>query len=148
MKEEDTLDTNAVTDTSFEKQEFHNWCEANEIDHATEGMDDDDRKGFEKIERHFVNAIKEKRIEVDGDTFVYTVSDKSPNAGEKFTVRRPNGRAMLAMDGYKETAANQKLQNFIAAICGVEKRDIAKIAGLDHKDYRLLQEVAVLFLAD
>jgi len=138
----------AVTDTSFEKQEFHNWCEANEIDHATEGMDDTDRKSFEKIERHFVTAIKEKRIEVDGDIFTYIVSEKSPNAGEKFTVKRPNGRAMLAMDSFKDTASNQKLQNFIAAICGVEKRDIAKIATLDIKDYKVLQDVAILFLTD
>ena len=137
-----------AADTSFEKQEFYNWCEANEIDHATEGMDDTDRKGFEKIERHFVTALKEKRIVIDGDTFTYTVSEKSPNKGEQFIVKRPNGRAMLSMDGFKETASNQKLQNFIAAICGVEKRDIAKIANLDNKDYRVLQDVAIIFLTD
>lgn len=147
MKDEKD-DIKTAADNSFEKQEFYNWCEANEIDHAVESMNDDDRKGFEKIERHFTAAVKEKRLAVDGDNFVYTVSEKSPNAGEKFTVRRPNGRAMLAMDGFKETAGNQKLQNFIAAICGVEKRDIAKIAGLDRKDYRLLEDVAILFLTD
>jgi hypothetical protein len=138
----------ATADTSFEKQEFFNWCDANDIDHATEGMEDDDRKNFQKIERHFTTAIKEKRLVVEGEKFIYTVSEKSPNAGEKFTVGRPNGRAMLAMDSFKENAQNQKLQAFIAAICGVEKRDIQKISQLDYKDYKVLQDVAILFLTD
>jgi hypothetical protein len=133
---------------TFEEQEFFNWCDANDIDRAIEGMDDDDRKGFEKVKRHFVTAIKEKRITVNGEKFTYTVSDKSPNKGDQFTVGRPNGRAMLAMDGFKENAQNQKLQAFIAAICGVEKRDIQKISQLDSKDYKVLQDVAILFLTD
>jgi hypothetical protein len=131
---------------SFEQQEFYNWCDANDIDRAVEGMDDDDRKSFLKIERHFTTAIKEKRLVVDGDKLVYTISDRSPTKGEKLTVRRPNGRAMLAMDGYKESQQNQKLQAFIAAISGVEKRDSQKISTLDDKDYKVLQDVALLFL--
>ena len=137
-----------TAEITFEKQEFFNWCDANDIDHATEGMDEKDRTAFEKIERHFTGAIKEKRLTVDGEKFVYTVSEKSPNAGEKFTVKPPNGRAMLAMDGFKGTNENQKLQAFIAAICGVEKRDISKISGLNIKDYRVLQDVAILFLTE
>jgi hypothetical protein len=148
LLDETEINNEPAADISFEKQEFFNWCDANDIDHATEGMDDDTRKDFVKIERHFTTAIKEKRLTVDGDKFIYTVSEKSPNAGEKLTVRRPNGRAMLAMDGFKENAQNQKLQSFIAAICGVEKRDISKISQLDSKDYKVLQDTAVLFLTD
>ena len=139
-------ETTATADTSFETLEFFNWCDANDIDRATEGMDENDRNNFQKIKRRFTTAIKEKRIEVDGTKFTYTVSKMSPNAGEKFTVGRPNGRAMLAMDSFKENAQNQKLQAFIAAICGVEKRDIQKISQLDYKDYKVLQDVAILFL--
>jgi hypothetical protein len=137
---------NAEKETTFEEQEFYNWCDANDIDHAIDGMDEDDRKSFEKIKRHFTAAIKEKRLVVEGDHFTYTVSERSPNAGDKFTVKRPNGRAMLAMDGFKENQQNQKLIAFIAAISGVEKRDIVKISGLDNKDYKVLQDVAILFL--
>jgi hypothetical protein len=155
MKEEE----NAVQETaieeksdplslSFEEREFYNWCEANDVDYALEGADNDDRKGFQKIKKHFTDAIKENRLIVDGDKFTYIVSKNSPNAGEKFIVRRPNGRAMLAMDGYKESAQNQKLQSFMAAICGIEKRDIVKISALDNKDYKVLQDVALLFLTD
>jgi hypothetical protein len=131
---------------SFERQEFYNWCDANDIDRNVEAMDEDDRKGFERIARHFCEAVKEKRIIVDGDNFTYTVSKRSKYAGEKFTVTRPNGRAMLAMDGFKETAIHQRIQAFMAAICGVEKRDIEKISSLDNKDYRVLQGVTILFL--
>jgi hypothetical protein len=140
------IDTAADTKISFEKQEFYNWCDANDVDHAIEGMDDDDRKSFLKMERHFITAIKEKRLVIDGEKFIYTVSERSPTAGEKLTVKRPNGRAMLAMDGYKENQQNQKLQAFIAAIAGVEKRDIHKISTLDDKDFKILQDVAILFL--
>jgi len=137
-----------AAEISFEKQEFYNWCDANEIDRAIESMDNEDRKNFEKIEKRFTKAVEEKRIIINGDQLEYTVSEKSPNKGEKFTVRRPNGRAMLAMDSFKETAGHQKLQNFITAICGVEKRDISKISALDIKDYKVLQDIALLFLTD
>jgi hypothetical protein len=136
-------DENEIT---FEEQEFYNWCDANDIDRAVDGMDEKDAKDFLKIRRHFTAAIKETRLVVDGERFTYTVSEKSPNSGEKFTMKRPNGRAMLAMDGYKENQQNQKLIAFIAAICGVQKRDISKISELDDKDYKVLQDVAILFL--
>jgi hypothetical protein len=145
---DDNDDKESATGITFEDQEFFNWCDENEIDRAIESMGDDDRKSFEKIKRHFTAAIKEKRLIVEGDHFVYTVSDKSPNRGKILNVRRPNFRALTAMDGYKDTAAMQKIQNFIAAICGVEKRDIAQIANLDKKDYTVLQDVAILFLTD
>ena len=134
------------SEITFEEQEFYNWCDANDIDRAVDGMDEKDAKDFLKIKRHFTAAIKEKRLVVDGERFTYTVSEKSPNAGEQFTMKRPNGRAMLAMDGYKENQQNQKLIAFIAAICGVEKRNIAEISTLDDKDYKVLQDVAILFL--
>jgi hypothetical protein len=134
------------SETTFEEQEFYNWCDANDIDRGIDGMDEKDAKDFLKVKRHFTTAIKEQRLVVDGDHITYTVSERSPNAGEKFTMKRPNGRAMLAMDGYKENQQNQKLIAFIAAICGVEKRDIVKISALDDKDYKVLQDVAILFL--
>jgi hypothetical protein len=137
---------NENSEITFEEQEFFNWCDANEIDRAVDGMDEDERKSFDKMKRHFTDAVKEKRIVIDGDSFTYTVSKRSPNAGKKFNVTRPNGRAMLAMDGYKQTQENQKLQAFMAAITRTDKRNIADIAGLDKKDYQVLQDICILFL--
>jgi tetrahydromethanopterin S-methyltransferase subunit A len=148
MLDKEDEPTNATPEMSFERQEFYNWCDANEIDRNVEVMDEADRRDFERIAKRFCDAVKEKRIVVDGDNFIYTVSERSKYAGEKFTVTRPNGRAMLAMDGFKDTAQNQKMQAFMAAICGVEKRDIAKISTLDNKDYKVLLGVVILFLAD
>jgi hypothetical protein len=147
VKENAALE-NEDGEITFEEQEFYNWCDANDIDRAVEGMDEDDRKSFLKIKRHFTAAVKENRLTVDGDRFVYTVSARSPAGGEKWTVKRPNGRAMLAMDGHKESQQNQKIQAFIAAITGVEKRDIQKISTLDNNDYKVLQDVAILFLTE
>jgi hypothetical protein len=136
------------TETSFEEQEFYNWCDANDIDRAVDGKDEDDRKSFEKIKRHFTAAVKEGRLVADGNKIVYTVSDHSPNAGTKLTITYPNGRAMLAMDGYKDNQQQQKLQAFIAAISGIQKRDIQIIATLGKKDYQLLADIAILFLTE
>jgi hypothetical protein len=136
------------TETTFEEQEFYNWCDANDIDRAVDGKDEDDRKSFEKIKRHFVTAVKENRLVVDGNKIIYTVSDRSPNAGTKLTITYPNGRAMLAMDGYKDNQQQQKLQAFMAAISGIQKRDIQTIATLGKKDYQLLQDIAILFLTE
>jgi hypothetical protein len=137
---------NENEETAFEEQEFNNWCDANDIDRSVDGMDEDDRKSFEKVKWHFTAAIKEKRLVVDGNKIVYTVSDRSPNAGTRLTITYPNGRAMLAMDGYKDNQQHQKLQAFIAAISEVRKSDIQTIAALGKKDYQLLQEIAILFL--
>jgi hypothetical protein len=144
--EEKNPETLTGTGPTFEEQEFYNWCDANDIDRAVDGMDDDDRKGFEKTKRHFTEAIRDKRLVVDGDKFTYTVSARSPNPGRQFKVSRPNGRAMLAMDGYKENQKHQQLQAFIAAISGTAKRDIQVIAELDKKDYQILLDAATLFL--
>jgi hypothetical protein len=134
---------------SFAEQEFINWCEANGIDHEEAAMDEDEAKDFKKIKRHFTQAVDEKRLTVDGNNIIYTVSSRSTSktvAGKQFTIRRPNGRAMLAMDGYKDTQQMNKLEAFMAAICGIEKRDIGQISALDHQDHQFIQDVAVLFL--
>jgi hypothetical protein len=135
-------------ETSFEEQEFYNWCDANDIDRAVDGKDEGDRKSFEKIKRRFVTAVKERRLVADGNKIIYTVSDRSPNAGKKLTITYPNGRAMLAMDGYKDSQQQQKIQAFMAAISGIQKRDIQTIAALGKKDYQLLQDIAILFLTE
>jgi hypothetical protein len=138
----DPNETETAVDITFEKQEFFNWCDANDIDHATEGMDEDTRKDFQKIEKHFTAAIKDGRLTVDGEKFVYTVSDRSPNAGEKFTVKRPNGKDFIAMEGFKDSQQMQKFNAFIASMAGKEKSYVAR---LDIKDRQFLQDIGTLF---
>jgi indole-3-glycerol phosphate synthase len=128
---------------SFEVQEFFNWCDANDIDREVDDMDDEDRKSFNKIKNHFVKAIKEKRLTIDGTNIVYTVSRFSPSAGQSITISRPTGKDFLAMDGFKETQQMQKFNAFCASIAGEEKSFVSK---LDVFDRQLIQDIGTLFI--
>jgi hypothetical protein len=127
----------------FAEREFRAWCGANDIDCAEEDMGEEDRAGFVKIKKRFCRAITEKRLVTDGVKLVYKVSSQSPQAGEEITVRRPTGKDLIAMDGFKDTQQMQKMQAFIASVCGKERSFVAR---LDGRDYRFLQDAATLFL--
>jgi hypothetical protein len=127
----------------FAEREFRAWCENNDIDHAEEDMNEEDRADFVKIKKRFCSCLREKRLVTDGVKLAYKVSALSTAAGEEIVIRRPTGKDLMAMDGYKETQQMQKMQSFIASICGKEKSFIAR---LDGKDYRFLQDIAALFL--
>ena len=138
------------SEITFEEQEFISYCEANEFDCDEDGMDADDRKDFIKIKKRFMKAVKEKRIVVDGEKIIYTVSDKSPKsmAGTQLTISRPNGRTLLAMDGHKDTQQQIKLQNYMAALCRIPRNEIHKITSLDKKDHQIVLDIATLFLTE
>jgi hypothetical protein len=131
------------SETTFEEQEFINYCEANEIDHDECGMDEDDRKAFQKIKARFMKAVNEKRLVIDDTKIIYTVSRFSETAGEKLTISRPKGRDFIAMDGFKDTQQMQKFNAFIASIAGKEKSYVAR---LDVLDRQILQDIGTLFL--
>jgi len=145
----DSLESVNGTETDFAEQEFKKYCEANDFDCDKEGMDEDTRKDFEKIEKRFVKAINEKRVVFEGDTMTYTVSGKSKEmAGEKITVRPPHGRTLLAMDGFGKNQQQNQLLAYITAMCNFSRNESNKISSLDRKDYQLLMSVATLFLVE
>jgi len=135
-------------DIGFAEQEFYAWCGANDIDCDTAGMNEDELRSFERVKKAFAKAVQEKRLVVDGGSFTYTISDKSPGAGEKLTVSPPNGRAWSAMGEAKNGNGIQMLQFFMASMCGIARKDIEGITRLAGKDYKLLQGVAALFLTE
>jgi hypothetical protein len=134
----------AVGEADFAEREFFNFCDANDIDHAEEDMEEDDRKDFQKIKKRFMKAVNEKRVIVDGRKIVYTVSKFSPNAGEEITVSPPTGKDMIAMDGIKDTHQVEKFQAYLASIT---KQNRSVIARLDRNDWQFFQDIGVLFLA-
>ena len=148
LEGEDTTDD--TSGLSFEEGEFRRYCEANEFDYDELGMDEGDRKDFVKIKKRFMKAIKEKRLTVDGEKVLYTVSDRSPKemAGTKLTISRPNGRTLLAMDGHKDTQQQTKLLSYMAALCRIPRNEISKISSLDKKDHQIIQDIAMLFLTE
>ncbi|MCL2410070.1 MAG: hypothetical protein FWC97_00360 [Treponema sp.] len=150
VDEINTQENDSYDDMTLAEQEFFSYCEANEFDYDEAGMEEDSRRDFVRIKKRFTKAIVEKRLVVDGCKIIYTVSNRSPKetAGTKFTIARPNGRALLAMDGLKDTQQQTKLMHYIAALCRVAKHDIGKISSLDKKDYQVLQDVAILFLTE
>ena len=134
----------AVNDGEFSEREFRAWCDANDIDCTEEDMDEDSREDFLKIKKRFCRAIREKRLITDGVKLNYKISELSTScANTEIIIHRPTGKDLIAMDGYKDTQQMQKMQSFIASMCDREKSFITR---LDAKDYRFLQDVAVLFL--
>jgi hypothetical protein len=133
----------AVGEVDFAEREFFNFCDANDIDHAEEDMEEDERKDFCKIKKRFMKAVNEKRVVVDGCKLVYTVSKFSPNAGDEITVSPPIGKDMMAMDGIKDTHQVEKFQAYLASIT---KQNRSAISRLAMRDWQFLQDIAVLFL--
>jgi len=147
-KNAEGADVENIDETGFAEQEFYNWCLMNDLDCDTENMSEDETKFFEKAKKRFARAINEKRLIINGAVLEYTISERSEGAGEKLTIQPPKGRAWAMMDNAKEKAGIHKLQLFMCALCGIAPRDIAKITRLCGQDYRLLQDIAALFLAD
>jgi hypothetical protein len=79
-------------------------------------MDEDDRKNFQKIKAHFMKAVNEKRLVVDGTTIIYRISRFSETAGERLTISRPRGKDFIAMDGFKDTQQMQKLKSLFHSL--------------------------------
>jgi hypothetical protein len=142
-KNEDERDEKSETEISFSEQEFISYCDANEIDHDEGMMDDDDRKAFVKVKGHFMKAVNEQRLVVDGTKLIYTVSRFSDTAGEKLAISRPRGKDFMSMDGFKDTQQMQKFNAFISSIAGKEKSYVSR---LDVLDRQFLQDIGTLFI--
>ena len=147
MKENDYTADGIVNENenaaSFSEQEFANWCEANEIDHDENDMDEESLKDFLRIKKRFVKTVKVKRLVVDGTMLIYTVSKFSKAAGTQLTISRPDGANIIAMDGNKGAGQLQKFQGYLASIAKTEKSFIAR---LDISDYQFLADIGTLFL--
>jgi hypothetical protein len=128
------------------EQEFMSYCEANDIDCDESAMNEEDATAFKPIKESFIKACRAGRVVVDGKNIEYTISSFSPEgyAGNKLTIGRPNGNAMLAMDGYKDTQSMHKLQAYASAITGKETK---YFSNLDNCDWMFVRNIATLFLS-
>ena len=126
--------------------EFEKYCEANEIDYDESAMSDEDIEGFKPLKERFVKACMDGRVEVDGTEIKYTISQFSnKNSGDVVTIKRPCGKAFMALDGFGEKQQVRKLQAFIAGITGKETN---YFSSLDSTDWLFFTGIATLFLAE
>jgi hypothetical protein len=132
-------------DKATAEAEFSRYCSANGIDCNEEDMTEDDRKSFAPIKKRFIKVCQQGRVEVDGTSIVYTISDISPfAAGDRVTINRPTGRSGIVMDDFKEGQSLHKLQAFISAISG---KEIAYFSKIDIEDWSFFRDIATLFLS-
>jgi hypothetical protein len=133
-------------DKETAEAEFVAFCEANDIDCDMDGMTDDEKSDFEPIKKRFVKACMQGRLVVDGLVLKYTPSEftKMEFRGT-VEIKRPDGHAFMAMDGYKETQSAHKLQGFTSSMTGQEVKYFSKI---DAKDWMFYRDMATLFLVE
>ena len=125
--------------------EFARYCEANDIDYDESAMSAEDLAAFKPLKERFVKACMDGRVEVDGTSLKYTISQFSKGAGDVITIKRPSGKSFVAMDGSSDKQSVRKLQSFCSAMTGEE---IIFFTNLDIKDWKFFQGIATLFLAE
>jgi hypothetical protein len=143
-------DLNAKKKFKIDKEtaeaEFVSFCEANDIDYDTDGMTDEEKADFEPIKKRFIKACMQGRLVVDGLVLKYTPSEfTKPEFRGAVEIKRPEGHAFMAMDGYKETQSAHKMQGFLSSMTGQEVKYFSKI---DSRDWLFYRNVAVLFLVE
>jgi hypothetical protein len=144
------VDLNAKKKFKIDKEtaeaEFVSFCEANDIDYDMDGMTDDEKADFEPIKKRFIKACMQGRLAVDGLALKYTPSEFTKQEFRGMVeIKRPEGHAFMAMDGYKETQSAHKMQGFLSSMTGQEVKYFSKI---DSRDWLFYRDIAVLFLVE
>jgi len=133
-------------DKETAEKEFDMFCKNNSIENNTADMNEDEKYSFEEIKKRFVKACMAGRVEVDGRSIKYTISNFSPEGfkGEIVTIKRPTGQSFSAMDDFKDNQGQKKTMAFVSAMTGKEVRYFNKI---DYTDYRFFADASTLFLS-
>ena len=133
-------------DRETAEQEFVSFCENNEIEYDESAMTEEELNTFSDIKNRFLKATMAGRVEVDGTSIKYTISNFAPEGfkGEIVTLKRPGGHAFTAMDGYKEDKSVARLVAFMSAIAGKDTKYFSKIDG---SDWKFISDIASLYLS-
>ena len=133
-------------DKELAEKEFVNFCENNEIEYDESAMNDDESSSFSAIKKRFLKACEAGRVEVEGTSINYTISNFSPEgfAGKVITLKRPSGHAFASMDGYKSDRDMARQIAFMSAMAGQETKYFSKIDG---SDWRFIQDISTIFLS-
>lgn len=126
-------------------KELERWVDDKDIDiYVT------DRNGNKVLDASIPRLLKEIQRGTlylnDDCDFVYVISSKSPEgyAGEKITLKNPNGAAYMAMDKFKEQEGVHKTMAVASAITG---QDIRWFSNIANNDYKLISNIVSFFIA-
>jgi hypothetical protein len=147
-KENDTSPVGEAKEPKISRElaesEFIRYLDANGIDHDEAGMNEGEKESFFAIKRRFVSACMKGQVEVDEKKLKYTISNFSPEAGRTIVITRPAGKALMAMDGYKDGQNVGKLQAFLGSMTGEAASFFTK---LDIVDWFFFRDIAICFLS-
>ena len=106
-------------------------------------MTGEDLSSFQRERAKVIDAIRDGSAEVTADGQMTYRLKYTTGAKDALTFNRPNMRAYLEMDRYKEGQMFHKHCAWIAAITG---SPFGFIQGLEGQDGKIVQAVANLFL--
>lgn len=128
-----------VVDREVAEQEFERFADAMDLDVDPAGMDDDDRRGFEREKRIFLRAVQAGRLVVDeAGQPVYT-----PKGGEPITFYEPTGATLMEMDRVKQGKAMKQTSVLLAAMT---KQSPPRFANMKLRDYKVCQAIMAFFM--
>ncbi len=132
-------------DRKFCENEFERYCESNGIAYDVFSMNEEEADSFNDIKNRFIEACQDERVEVDGTSVKYTISQFSAEnfKGETVLIKRPSGMAFAAMDSFKEKESVKKLHGFISSMTG---KDVSYFTKIDIIDWKFFNAIATLFL--
>lgn len=125
--------------------EIEKWAEENDIDLYVKTSNGD--LLLDATVPKLVKAIQSGALVLNDDCeFEYTISRRSPPgfAGEKITLRTPNGAAYMAMDDYKEQQGVHRTMAIMSAITG---KDVKWFGRLSNNDYKIVNYITSFFTA-
>lgn len=133
-------------DKETAEKEFNTFCENNGIEYDMAAMNEDEADSFKDIKNRFVKACMAGRVEVDGRSIKYTISNFSPDGfkGNVVTINRPAGQSFSAMDDFKDNQGQKRTMAFCSAMTG---KDVKYFSKIDIIDYRFFSDAATLFLS-
>ena len=128
-------------------EEFEKICDSWEIDIDEVSMDHEEKVDIKGIKAKIIKAIRLGRLVYnDNEIMTYIVSNKSDDLGGKeLTIKRPKGKALTAMDQFKEQAGVTKGYAFLASMIS---QPIQFLNNLDGIDVKPLLALSTLFLSD
>jgi hypothetical protein len=128
--------------TEVAEMEFTRFAAAMDLDLDPKGMDDEDKKSFERLKGIVIRAIENGHVEINSDdepvVHPRTIEDTTP-----ITFFEPEGAAFMEMDKKRKDHDVAKQMALLAAIT---KQNAGKFSKMKQRDLKVLNAILMLFL--